>query len=180
MLSSDAESNIRKSKEAGMTLVESLIVVLIIASVFAFTLPTVGTMVRAYNVRSTATHIAERLTAARALAMMKNKNVTFSFNRTNGHYGFDFTSATANPGVTTPGPDGDPDTVDPDEPAVGFYWEVLPSGMTATFPNDTDIKVTFNSRGELPILEAEHSIAIQNAGSTATVRVNLRGKVWVQ
>jgi len=163
-----------------MTLVESLIVVLIIASVAAFTLPTVSTMVRAYKVRNTATHIAERLTAARALAMMKNKNVTFSFNRTNGHYGFDFTSATANPGVTTPGPDGDPDTVDPDEPAVGFYWEVLPSGMTAAFPNNTDIKVTFNSRGELPILEAEHSIAIQNAGRTATVRVNLRGKVWVE
>jgi prepilin-type N-terminal cleavage/methylation domain-containing protein len=180
MPSSTADSIVSKSKESGMSLVESLIVILIIASVAAFTLPAVGTMVRAYNLRSTATHIAERLTAARALAMMKNENVTFSFNKANGHYGFDFTSATGTPGVTTPGPDGDPDTVDPDQPAVGYYWEVLPSGMTMTYPNNTDIKVTFNSRGELPILETEHSIAIQSAGRTSTLRVNLRGKVWVE
>ena len=128
---------------------------------------------KAYRLKNAADHMAERASAVRALAMAKNKNVTFSFNNTTTQFGFDFDA------------DGTPDTIDPDEqaagvPLTGYFYESLPEGVTATFPDNAPIKVTFNSRGELPIGAAEQLITLQNSGKTVKVRVNLRGKISVE
>jgi Tfp pilus assembly protein FimT len=157
--------------EAGRSLVETAAICLIVSIILAFSLPAVASSIRAYNLRSTANHIVERLTAVRALAMEKNKNVTFSFNRATGNYGFDFTGTSG---------DGVPDTTDPADPGTGYYTETLPSGISTVFPDNTDIKVTFNSRGELPIGSASQSVVVRNSTSTLTIMINLRGRVWVQ
>jgi Tfp pilus assembly protein FimT len=160
-----------RDEEAGVSLVEAVVVFLVIAIVLAFALPALSRSIKAYNLRSAATHMAERITAVRALAMNKNKNVTFSFNNTSGFYGFDFTGVEG---------DGTPDVTDPDDPLVSHYPETLPGEITATFPNDEPIKVTFNSRGEMPIGSVDQAIVLQSNGRSVTVRVNLRGKVSVE
>jgi type II secretory pathway pseudopilin PulG len=159
--------------EAGFSLIEGVIVCLTIATILAFALPNINNAIKAYRLRNAADHLAERASAVRALAMAKNKNVTFSFNNSTGQYGFDFDA------------DGAPDTIDPDEQAAGvpltsYFYESLPEGVTATFPGNAPIKVTFNSRGELPIGASEQLITLQNSGKTVKVRVNLRGKISVE
>ncbi|HSE37157.1 MAG TPA: hypothetical protein VLG74_07635, partial [Blastocatellia bacterium] len=96
-----------------------------------------------------------------------------SFNNVSGQYGFDFDG------------DGAPDTTDPDanpdDPGVGgYYWGTLPQGVTTTFPEGAPIMIDFNSRGELPIGDLAQSVVLQSYGRTATVSVNLRGKISVQ
>ena len=154
--------------EEGKSLVEIAVVVMIIAVVSAIALPAVGNSIRSYNLRSAADHLAERITAVRALAMAKNRTIRFVFNNTSGRYGFDFDA------------DGVPDTQDPDDRQVGYYWGVLPDGVTTTFPNGTPITIDFNSRGELPIGALPTSIVLQSYGRSATVSVNLRGKISAQ
>jgi Tfp pilus assembly protein FimT len=158
-----------RAGEEGKSLVEIAIVVLIVAVVTAFALPAVANSIRSYNLRSAADHLAERMTAVRALAMAKNRTVRFAFNNVSGQYGFDFNG------------DGAPDTSDPDDPQMGgYYWGVLPAGVTTAFPNGAPITIDFNSRGELPIGSVAPSIVLQSHGRTATVSVNLRGKISVQ
>lgn len=157
-------------------MVETVVVCLIIATVIAFALPNINNSIKAYRLRNTADHIAERAAAVRALAMAKNKNVTFSLNNTTNQYGFDFNA---------PNGDGTPDTIDPDEQAAGvpltnYFFETLPSWVTASFPSSAPIKVTFNSRGELPIGATEQLITLQSSGKTVKVRINLRGKISVE
>ncbi|MEK6285175.1 MAG: GspH/FimT family protein [Acidobacteriota bacterium] len=155
--------------DAGVSLVEVVMVTLVVAIVTAFTLPAVSGAIRAYNLRSAADHLAERLSAVRALAMAKNRNVTFSFNNNTGRYGFDFNG------------DGAPDTSDPDDPLQGgYYWGTLPDGVTTTFPGGNPIAITFNSRGELPIGAVAQNLVLQSSGRSATVSVNLRGRISVQ
>ncbi len=161
---------------AGFSMIETVVVCLIIATIIAFALPNISNSIKAYRLRNTADHMAERAAAVRALAMAKNKNVTFSFNNSTNQYGFDFTGTNG---------DGTPDTIDPDEQAAGvpltsYFFETLPDGVTATFPNNLPIKVTFNSRGELPIGAAEQLITLQSSGRTVKVRINLRGKISVE
>lgn len=164
---------IRKDSESGFSILEIVIVSMIIATVLAFALPMVSGAVRAYNLRSASNHLAERISAVRALAIAKNRSVTFSFNNVSGRYGFDF---------DLPEGDGVPDTTDPAEPDMGgYYWEILPNGVQALFPGGAPIKITFNSRGELPIgATGDKTIALQSYGRTAQVVVNLRGKISVQ
>lgn len=157
--------------QGGFSLIETAVVFMIAAVIAAIALPMVTGAIKAYNLRSAADHLAERISAVRALAIGKNKNVTFSFNNNTGRYGFDFDQP----------PDGSPDTIDPADPAEGgYYWETLPSGITATFPGNVPIMITFNSRGELPIGDVAKSIALQSNSRTASVSVNLRGKISVQ
>ncbi|HXG63835.1 MAG TPA: GspH/FimT family pseudopilin [Blastocatellia bacterium] len=164
-----------RTSEAGISLVETAIVCLLILIVLAFALPMVNNSIQAYNLRSAANHLAERIAATRAMAMAKNDSVTFSFNNSSGLYGFDFHGAA----VTDP-PDGVPDTVDPVERTITYPTFRLPDGVTATFPNNEPIKIEFNSRGELPIGSTERSIVIRSGSRMATVHVNLRGKIVVQ
>ncbi|MEW6129472.1 MAG: hypothetical protein AB1757_20695 [Acidobacteriota bacterium] len=166
---------IRKS-EAGFSVLETVVVCLIIATILAFALPNFINAVRAYRLKNAADHIAERAAAVRALAMTKNKNVTFSFNNTTKQYGFDFTGTNG---------DGVPDTIDPDEVAAGvplsnYFYETLPDDITTTFPDNAPIKATFNSRGELPIGATEQLITLQSYGKSIKVRINLRGKISVE
>ncbi|MFY9611830.1 MAG: hypothetical protein WAU45_24855 [Blastocatellia bacterium] len=155
--------------EEGTSMVEIAIVLLIFATVIAFALPVVSNSIRSYNLRSAADHLTERISAVRALAIAKNRTVTFAFNNDSGRYGFDFDS------------DGVPDTSDPDDPGIGgYYWGTLPDGVTTTFPDGNPIMIDFNSRGELPIGDPAQSIALQSYGRSATVSVNLRGKISVQ
>lgn len=155
--------------EEGTSLFEIMIVGVIIAVVTAIALPAVSGAIRAYNLRSAADHLAERISAVRALAMAKNRNLMFSFNNGTGRYGFDFNG------------DGAPDTSDPDDliPQGGYYWGTLPDGVTATFPNGNPITITFNSRGELPIGAVVQNLVLQSSGRSATVSVNLRGRISV-
>lgn len=155
--------------EEGTSLFEIMIVGMIIAVVTAIALPTVSGAIRAYNLRSAANHLAERISAVRALAMAKNKNVMFSFNNNTGRYGFDFNA------------DGAPDTNDPDDPQQGgYYWGTLPDGVTTTFPGGNPITITFNSRGELPIGAVAQNLVLQSSGKSTTVNINLRGRISVQ
>jgi len=155
--------------EEGKSLIEIAIVVMIMAVVTAIALPAVANSIRSYNLRSAADHLAERMTAVRALAMTKNRTLRFAFNNQSGRYGFDFNN------------DGAPDTTDPDDPQMGgYYWGTLPEAVTTTFPNGAPIIIDFNSRGELPIGAVTQSIVLQSYGRTATVTVNLRGKISVQ
>jgi type II secretory pathway pseudopilin PulG len=165
---------IRRGNDFGFSMIETVIVFLIIGIVVAFALPMVSGAVKAYNLRSASNHLAERISAVRALAIAKNRSVTFSFNNVSGRYGFDF---------DLPEGDGIPDTFDPAEPDTktgGYYWEILPNSVQAEFPGGTPIKITFNSRGELPIGAAAKTITLQSYGKTAQVVVNLRGKITVQ
>src|SRR5215510_3513554 len=109
MLNHSKRATTKIGSEAGVSIVEVAIVALIIAIVMAFTLPMVNGAIRAYNLRSAADHLAERISAVRALAMAKNRNLTFSFNNASGRYGFDFDLP----------PDGIPDTSDPVDPTLG-------------------------------------------------------------
>src|SRR5262245_58395137 len=166
--------------EEGKSLVEIAIVVMIVATVIAFSLPAVANSIRSYNLRSAAIRIAERLSGARTLAMAKNKNVTVSF-VTDGagnvtQYGYDFTPAGA--------PDGTPDTTDPDDPAQSYYVETPPDGIRVRFTAGgvalTNGKgVTYTSRGELPIGAALADIQLSNSSGSTVVSINLRGQVWV-
>ena len=171
MINDTALSNNRGSGERGVSLIEGVVVFCIIAVVLAFSIPALNRSIKAYNLRSAANHMAERMTAVRALAIAKNRNVTFSLNRETNRYGFDFT-----------GPEGDgaPDTTDPDDPTVNYYFETLASDIIATFPNNQSIKISFNSRGEMPIGSTEQAIALQSYGGKAAVRVNLRGRITVE
>ena len=157
-----------RSGEDGKSLVEIAVVVMICAVVTAIALPAVASSIKSYNLRSAASHLAERISAVRALAMAKNKAVNFTFDNVSGHYGFDF--------------DGDhvPDTTDPDPPPGYYNWGVLPDGITCVFPDGNPITIVFNSRGELPIGAVAQTITLQSSGRTATVNVNLRGRVSIQ
>ncbi len=160
-----------QNTEAGLSVIELVMVVLIIAIVIAFSLPVISNSLAAYNLRSAADHLAERIAAVRALAIAKNRNVTFSFNNASGLYGFDFTGPTG---------DGVPETTDPDDPATNYYTGSLPTGVTTTFPENQPMRITFSSRGELPIGDLARVITLQRGNRTITVRVNLRGKVSVE
>ena len=85
---------VERSGERGISLIEGVVVFCVIAIVLAFAIPAMSRSIKAYNLRSAANHIAERMTAVRALAMSKNRNVTFSFNSETRRYGFDFTGPT--------------------------------------------------------------------------------------
>jgi Tfp pilus assembly protein FimT len=161
----------RRSKEAGLTTIEIAVTVMIVGIVLAFSIPAANNALSAYNLRSAADHMAERIAAVRALAMAKNRNVTFSFNNSSLLYGFDFDGTEG---------DGVPDQTDPDDPGTRYNWGSLPTGIRATFPNNAPIKVTFNSRGEMPIGATEQAIVLGNGRQSTTVRVNLRGKVSVE
>ena len=154
---------------------ETLVVLMIVTVILAFALPAVRNSISAYNVRSAADHVAQRLTAARTLAMTKNKQVTISFNRTSGLYGFDFPQ----PGDPVVPPDGIPDTQDPDDPSTNYLVESPSGGTRILFPSESNIMVSFNSRGEMPIGAADQDIRVSNTSNSATVHINLRGKVWV-
>jgi len=155
--------------EQGTSLIEIAVVLIIFSIVLAFALPVVANSIRSYNLRSAADHLAERMSAVRALAMAQNRTVAFAFNNGSGQYGFDF------------GVDNVPDTTDPDNPGSGgYYWGTLPDGVTAVFPDGNPIRVRFNSRGELPIGAVAQSIVLQSSGRSATVNVNLRGRISVQ
>jgi len=171
MVSNAATSDDRNRGEQGISILESVVVFCIIAIVLAFSIPAMSRSIRAYNLRSAANHIAERMTAVRALAMAKNRNVTFSLNRETKRYGYDFTGTAG---------DGMPDTTDADEPTLQYNFETLAADITALFPGNTDIKITFNSRGEMPIGSVDKAIALQSHGNKAAVRVNLRGKISVE
>lgn len=164
-------SETKRLKEAGLTMIELTVTVLVVAIVLAVTIPAASNSIRAYNLRSAADHMAERIAAVRALAMAKNRNVTFSFNNASLLYGFDFDGTEG---------DGIPDKTDLDDTTITYNWETLPSGVTTTFPNDTPIKVTFNSRGEMPIGRTEQTIVLRSDSRSITVRINLRGKVSVE
>ena len=164
--------------EEGASIIEIAVVIMIIAVVCAISIPAVAKSIKAYNLRSAAERIAERLTGARTLAMAKNKNVTVSFAAgANGivtRYGYDF-SAPA---------DGTPDTSDPDDPTQSYYVETPPSGITVTFSaGGTTLAngkgVAYTSRGELPIGASQADIRVSNTAGIMTVSVNLRGQVWV-
>jgi Tfp pilus assembly protein FimT len=171
MVNNAARSSDRISGERGVSLIEGVVVFCVIAIVLAFAIPAMSRSIKAYNLRSAANHLAERMTAVCALAMAKNKNVTFSFNSETRRYGFDFTGAEG---------DGVPDTTDPDEPTTNYYFETLTDDISAIFPNNESIRITFNSRGEMPIGSAERSIGLQSHGGKAEVRVNLRGRITVE
>lgn len=119
------------------------------------------------------------MSAARSLAMAKNKNVTVSF-ATGGNgnvtsYGYDFSPAA---------PDGTPDVIDPDDPTASYFTEVPQSGVTVSFTAGgtalTNGKgITYTSRGELPIAASQADILVSNSSSDLTVSVNLRGQVWI-
>jgi len=153
--------------EEGVSLVEIAVVFMIMAVVSAIALPAVANSIRSYNLRSAADHLAERISAVRALAMAQNRTVAFAFNNSSGHYGFDF------------GVDNIPDLTDPDDPGSSYYWGTLPDGITGVFPDDNPIRISFNSRGELPIGAVAQDIVLQSSGRSATVNVNLRGRVSV-
>ena len=166
--------------EEGKSLVEIAIVVMIVATVIAISLPAIANSIRSYNLRSAAVRIAERLSGARTLAMSKNKNVTVAFT-TDGagnvtQYGYDFSPAGA--------PDGTPDSIDPDDPTQSYYVETPPNGMTVRFSAGgtalTNGKgIAYTSRGEMPIGAAQADILLSNSSGSMTVSVNLRGQVWV-
>lgn len=158
-----------RSNESGRSLVETVMVFMIAGIVMAFSLPAVATSIRAYNLRSAANHLAERLSSARSLAMTKNKNVTFSFNKATGLYGLDF----------TPTPDGIPDETDPDDPSIVYYTELLSDSIALAAEHTGNVTITFNSRGELPIGSADQQLTIESDSKSASVHVNLRGKIWV-
>jgi Tfp pilus assembly protein FimT len=161
----------KRSKESGLSMIEIAVTVLIVAIVLAVAIPVASNSISAYTLRSAADHMAERIAAVRALAMAKNRNVTFSFNNSSHLYGFDFDGTEG---------DGVPDTSDPDDMTILYNTESLPSGVSTTFPNSAPIKVTFNSRGEMPIGKTEQAIALKSGTRTITVRINLRGKVSVE
>lgn len=158
-----------RAGQEGKSLVEIAVVVMIMAVATAIALPAVANSIRTYNLRSAADHLAERMTAVRALAMSKNKTVRFVFNNESRRYGFDFNN------------DGVPDSWDPEAPDLGgYYWGVLPDGITTTFPGGAPITIDFNSRGELPIGALAQNVVLASFGRTVTVSVNLRGKIGVQ
>jgi len=166
--------------EEGASIIEIAVVIMIIAVVCAISIPAVAKSIKAYNLRSAAERIAERLTGARSLAMAKNKNVTVSFamggNGIVTTYGYDFSPVGA--------PDGTPDSSDPDDTTQSYYIENPPSGITVTFSaGGTTLAngkgVTYTSRGELPIGASQADIGLSNSAGIMTVSVNLRGQVWV-
>jgi Tfp pilus assembly protein FimT len=166
-----------KPAEAGFSLVESAAVFLVIGIVVAIGIPAVSRSMDGYNLRSAATHLAERMSAVRAIAMEKNRTVSAVFQK-NGQYGVDFNA------------DGTIDTQDPEDPGIGYPAQTLPTGITfveSSFPVGSDfLLITFNSRGELPIGTVIPTgatglgIRVQNRSSNLTALVNLRGKVWVE
>lgn len=168
MLESHEKKYAHRSAESGMSLIEVTVVVLLTVILLAFAIPNINTAIRGYKLRNSADHMAERLSAVRALAMAKNKSITFAFNNTSGRYGFDFNN------------DGTPDTTDADEPTIIYNYEILPSDITGVFPGNAPITLTFNSRGELPIGATEKFITLNNYTKSIIVHVNLRGKVSVQ
>jgi Tfp pilus assembly protein FimT len=171
------------SGEEGASLLEIMIVVMIIAVVTAIALPNVANSIRLYNLRSAAMRITQRLSAARSLAMAKNKNVTVSFAAgADGNvtqYGYDFSPVAADGG-----PDGTPDVSDPDDLTASYYTEAPQSGITVSFSAGgatlaNGKGVTYTSRGELPIAATQADIRVANSSSNLTVSVNLRGQVWI-
>src|ERR1044072_6580919 len=166
----------RSKSEKGMRLVEMAIVFLIIAIVLAFAIPVVANSIRAYNLRSAAERLAERVSGGRALAVAKNKNLTISFVAATAQYGYDFAPVGA--------PDGIPDSSDPEDLSQSYYVETLPSGISITSStgatNLTNGKgITYTSRGELPIGASQADIVLSNGRGTVTVSISLRGQVWV-
>ena len=126
MLHGTTRNTHHRHEEAGASLVEAVIVFLVIVLVLAFALPALSRSIKAYNLRSAASHMAERITAVRALAMNKNKNVTFSFNNSSGFYGFDFTGVEG---------DGTPDVIDPDDPLpIEALMQQLPQAHWSSPP----------------------------------------------
>lgn len=160
----------KKRNEKGVSMVETAVACIMIVIVLGISLPMIGNALRAYTLRSAADHVAERISAVRALALTKNKNVTFSLNNSSKKYGFDFTGTTG---------DGVPDTSDPDDPTLEYIVEGFPTGVTPQFPGSVPIQVTFTSRGELPIGAAAQDIVLTYGNRTATVSVNLRGRIYV-
>lgn len=180
MLNSTSHTAVKRDGEAGRSLVETVIIFMIISIVLAIALPVVANTIRAYNLRSAAQRIAERLAGGRALAMAKNKNAVVSFNTNSSgnviQYGYDFSPVGA--------PDGIPDSSDPDDVTQSYFVESPPAGITVRVTSGgatlTSGKgVTYTSRGELPIGAGQVDITLTSVSKTATVSVNLRGQVWI-
>jgi type II secretory pathway pseudopilin PulG len=180
----------KEANDMGVSLVEAAIVFLMIVIILAIALPAISRAVGSYNVRSAADHIAQRLSAARALAMARNTQISISFNKALGLYGYDFTTPgpdgipdyPGGPDLTTRAPDGIPDTRDPTDPSTFYATESLPSDVSIVYPSGVaSITVTFNSRGELPIGAVAQSIVLRSSRTSisAAVNVNLRGEVSV-
>src|SRR5262249_27237084 len=176
-----APSDCARTGEEGRSILEVSMVCMVIAIICAFALPSVASAIRAYNLRSAAEIVAEKLSAGRALAMTQNKNVTISFVPASGTYGFDFSTPGTPP---TLDPDGVPDNADPSAPDVGYTIDTLPSGVSiSSVTGAVDLPggkgVTYTSRGEQPIAASQVDIKLTNGRGDMTVSVNLRGQVWV-
>jgi prepilin-type N-terminal cleavage/methylation domain-containing protein len=161
----------------GFSLMEALVVSMVIAIAVAIALPVATSAISAYNRSIAANRIAECLSSARALAMSENTSITVAFNQANSQYGFDFNG------------DGIPDTQDPAHPNLSYQVYSMTSSTTISFPinsaapTGSQNSITFNSRGELPIGTPFPNaqgikITVNGSSGTATVWVNLRGKVW--
>lgn len=160
--------------DGGFTVLEVTLVGLLVAIALAIALPVGYKALRAYEANSSAMQVAESLSAARSLAMARNSDITLLFKANNGTFGYDFNG------------DGTIDTQDPANPSLSYPVQQLSGGSYISFPGSNDITVTFNSRGELPIgtviPSGQQGLKVQVfavGGPSATVWINIRGKVWV-
>lgn len=70
----------RRRPEAGYTLAEMLVVVVIVGLIAAVTIPNVGSFFRAYKIRSAADQMVGHLRAARQISVSQHLPVTFTIN----------------------------------------------------------------------------------------------------
>lgn len=69
----------QRRRDRGFTLLEMLVVVAIVATMAAVSLPSIGTYIRNYKIKGASQEVAGEVTSARSKAIMSNTNAGVSF-----------------------------------------------------------------------------------------------------
>lgn len=153
--------------EAGFTLAETLVVVVLVGLIALVAIPNVGAFFRAYRIRSAADQLVGHLRAARQISVSQRQNVTFTINASPANsYTFSYTipgKPTTTETFTLP----DQVTVT-NTPSGALVYTLRPTGMVddATTPDDQNPTANF-VRLTAPIdgsIDDEYTITVTAAG----------------
>jgi type II secretory pathway pseudopilin PulG len=152
--------------EKGVSVLEIVVTVLLIALIAAIALPSVTRGVRSYKLQLAARSIAQQLNRCRRRSVSTNRQVSVRFigsqavldTNSDGNFGFPIT----------------PPSLAPDDPPMAISMD----GMTLVSADDP-VTRTFTSRGALPlgVAPAAQTIIIRYLGRQRAIEIDPRGAV---
>jgi Tfp pilus assembly protein FimT len=163
-----------RRREAGLSVMEVMVIVLVIGIIVAIAVPGLMSAQRAYRLSSAAQAVAQNLQLCRQTAVSTNLPTSIQF-QTSGQVAVAVIDSNNN---GTFGDDGGGQRP-PDREALTLSAENCT--ITGAGGETDDIVRSFSSRGELPLGADpdEQDITITYAGNSRTVTIDPRGQITV-